>query len=175
MKNLTPMLFIAGVISSCQIDTNDPVIKLDANHAALRLHAEAFDYVSSFLGPHEIALRMECANLAVPVEIMQRLEISESGGDSQAENHNGGTVDKGKYQVRMRFVQYYGWRFGIPNFDPRDDVQSAIFAVRYMRYLYDLSGDWMISVMMYKCGPNNWQQPYISLWNKARDIARRGR
>ncbi len=90
----------------------------------------------------------------VPGWLFARLIEKESAYREQAVRKNrNGTFDYGMAQLNSRYLPDFQWfdNDGKP-FDPMKPEEALPVAARYLRRLYDATGDWWMAVAAYECG-----------------------
>jgi len=94
------------------------------------------------------------ASLQIPEAVLGRLIEWESGWDSACVRANpNGTTDFGLMQLNSRYLADYRWRYnGDRAFDPLDPGDNLAVGMRYLRHLYDVTGNWYDAVCAYNAG-----------------------
>ena len=95
-----------------------------------------------------------CFQYRIPVGYFTKMLEQESGFDPNAKNYanENGTVDEGLVQVNSGFKDYFGWKYGIENFDPYKVEHALEFAGKHLAFLYEQTGDWELAFASYNAG-----------------------
>lgn len=83
-----------------------------------------------------------------------RLIEKESGYKAHALRKNrNGTFDRGIAQFNSRYMaDFYWFDNDGKEFDPMKPHEALPVAARYLRRLYDATGDWWMAAAAYECG-----------------------
>ena len=95
-----------------------------------------------------------CLTYHVPIGRFTKMIDWESGFDPKAKNYanDNGTVDEGLVQVNSGFKDYFGWKYGIDDFDPLRVDHALEFAGKHLAFLYEQTGDWELAFASYNAG-----------------------
>jgi soluble lytic murein transglycosylase-like protein len=91
---------------------------------------------------------------SVPIWLIARVIEKESSWRDDVVNANSnGSYDYGIMQLNSSYLDYYSWKFNdykvIDYFNPYESIKIG---VKYLRFLYEVTGDWKSAVASYNCG-----------------------
>jgi soluble lytic murein transglycosylase-like protein len=105
--------------------------------------------------PYDDFISKTATEYGVPVDIAIAIAETESGGYAKAVGNNkNGTQDLGLYQLNTQYIDLFCeqfWDIDKP-FNPFNPYHSTYIGVQYLRWLYDMFGNWEKAIKAYNVG-----------------------
>lgn len=159
MRKGNYLAIIALVVMTC--GSAMPYSEVKAEPAVQRIEAsyhfrEVTKMMPAYAFPSEYAARIAELNatLQIPEVVLGRLIEWESGWNASCVRANpNGSTDFGLMQLNSCYLADYRWRYNDDRaFDPLDPDDNLAVGMRYLRHLYDVTGNWYDAVCAYNAG-----------------------